>query len=46
MHKNQVDNTRRYRDKHVERGNRAVTVQCPVDRIAELKALVAQWREK
>ena len=44
MHKNQVDNTRKWRDKQVASGNRPVTVQCPVDRIEELKSMVAQWR--
>ena len=46
MHKNQAQATRRYRENQVKRGNRSVTVQCPVDRVEELKALVADWRNR
>jgi hypothetical protein len=46
MHKGQVEATRRWRDNQNKRGNRAVTVQCPVERIEELKALARAWREE
>ena len=46
MNPNQAENTRRWRDRQKARGNKAVTVQCPADRVDELKALVKSWREQ
>ena len=45
MHKNQVEATRKWRDSQKSKGTKQVTVQCPVDRVDELKALVKGWRE-
>ena len=44
MHKNQVEATRRWRESQRKSGNKPVTVNCPGDRVDELKALVAGWR--
>ena len=44
MHKNQVEATRRWRESQRKSGNKPVTVNCPEDRVDELKALVAGWR--
>ena len=44
VHKNQVEATRRWRESQRKSGNKPVTVNCPEDRVDELKALVAGWR--
>ena len=40
----QTERTQRYLDNQRARGSVRVTVQCPVDRVQELKRLVAGWR--
>jgi hypothetical protein len=40
------DRELRYREAQVERGEKRVTVWCPVDRIAELKSIAEQMRSE
>ena len=44
MHKNQIENDRRYRERQRAKGVVPVRVMCPKSKVDELKRLVAKWR--
>ena len=44
MHPNQVQATRRLRERQKAKGLKSVTVTVPAERAEELKALAAKWR--
>jgi len=45
VHKNQVEATRKWRESQKAKGTKQVTVQCPVDRVDELKAIAKAMRD-